>query len=98
MKKIFIIGEILLFFLLTMHFFQLESRKLDYEINSVIGLTINGSPTPAFPTKESGLAIGSIVCDKDANGVWDYQSWTLKIRNLVESRTKCQINFVRNYT
>ena len=30
--------------------------------------------------------------------MWDYEAWTLKIRNIVESRTKCQINFVSRYT
>ena len=98
MKKIMMIVILFSLFLMKLNFFKLERNEWNDEAISLLGLTIDGSPTTMFPNKESGYAIGSIICDKGANGVWDYQSWTLKIRNLVESRTKCQINFVSKYT
>ena len=98
MKKMFVVGCVCYFFLFNISFSELKESKLNDEMNSVIGLTIDGSPTTTFPTKESGYAIDSIVCDKGANGVWDYELWTLKVRNITQSRTKCQINFVSKYT
>ena len=60
-------------FLFNISFSELKESKLNDEMNSVIGLTIDGSSTTTFPTKDSGLAIGSIICDKGANGIWDYE-------------------------
>ena len=73
MKKIIIIGVFLVFFLLNNHFFKLERIEINDEVSSFVGLTIDGSSTTTFPTKDSGLAIGSIICDKGANGIWDYE-------------------------
>ena len=98
MKKVFIVGGIMILIFFKVDFFELEENSFNFEMHSMIGFMINGSPTTIFPTKDSGLAIESIVCDKGANGVWDYESWTLKIRNVTQSRTKCQINFVSKYS
>ena len=82
MKKVFIVGGIMILIFFKVDFFELEENSFNFEMHSMIGFMINGSPTTIFPTKDSGLAIESIVCDKGANGVWDYDSWTLKIRNV----------------
>ena len=44
----------------------------------MIGLAINGSSTNTFPSKTSGYAIDSILCDKGAR---DYKNWGLRISN-----------------
>jgi len=98
MKKIMLIGGFLCFFMLIFSFFELSENN-NYEVNSsLIGLTIDGISMTTFPTKDSGYTIDSIKCDKGATGVWDYENWGLKIRNMTQSRTKCQINFVSKYT
>ena len=35
----------------------------------------------------------TILCDKGATGVWDYEEWGPRIQNLTDTRTKCKINF-----
>ena len=97
LKKISFLGLIfIIMFFFFFSFFKIE-KMYNYS-ESMIALTINGSSTTNFPNKDSGYAIDSILCDKDATGVWDYESWTLKIRNVTQSRTKCQINFVSRYS
>ena len=82
--------------LLNIKYYEFEVSEKDID-SSLIGLTINGSSTTNFPNKDSGYAIDSIRCDKDATGVWDYENWGLKVRGVHQSRTKCQINFVSKY-
>ena len=98
LKKMFFIGWIfIVIFIFSFSFFEVEKMSASKE-ESLIGLTINGSNTIHFPSKDSGYAIESILCDKGSNGVWDYENWGLKIRNITQSRTKCQINFVSKYS
>ena len=97
LKKISLLGLIFTIILLFSFSFFIVENVYD-NTESLIGLTIDGVSTKNFPSKTSGYAIKSILCDKDATGVWDYESWTLKIRNITQSRTKCQINFVNKYT
>ncbi|MCI8467494.1 MAG: hypothetical protein HFI08_04835, partial [Bacilli bacterium] len=61
-----------------------------------VALTIDGTATTTFPAKGT-KAVDSIVCDKGATGVWDYTNWTLLVRNLTSTRTRCQVNFVTRY-
>ena len=98
MKKVFIVGGIMILIFFKVDFFELEENNFNFEMHSMIGFMINGIPTTIFPAKDSGYAIDSILCDKDATGVWDYENWGLKIRNVTQSRTKCQINFVSKYS
>ncbi len=97
LKKISLLGLIFTIILLFSFSFFIVENVYD-NTESLIGLTIDGVSTKNFPSKTSGYAIESILCDKDATGVWDYENWTLKIRNMTQSRTKCQINFVSRYT
>ena len=98
-KKLLFIFVFIVFSLVLLHikYYEFEVSEKDID-SSLIGLTINGSSTTNFPNKDSGYAIDSIRCDKDATGVWDYENWGLKIRNVTQSRTKCQINFVSRYS
>ena len=98
-KKLLFIFVFIVFSLVLLHikYYEFELSEMDID-SSLIGLTINGSSTTNFPNKDSGYAIDSIRCDKDAIGVWDYENWGLKIRNVTQSRTKCQINFVSRYS
>ena len=96
LKKISFLGLIfIIMFFFFFSFFKIE-KMYNYS-ESMIALTINGSSTTNFPNKDSGYAIDSILCDKDATGVWDYENWGLKVRGVHQSRTKCQINFVSKY-
>ncbi|MCI8669582.1 MAG: hypothetical protein HFI34_08705 [Lachnospiraceae bacterium] len=97
-KKLIMIWIILFVFVVNLKYFKLEIDTTDFERNSFIGLTIDGSSSNTFPSRDSGLAIDNIICDKGATGVWDYSNWGLKIRNVSQSRTKCQINFVSKYS
>ena len=85
------------FVLLNIEYYEFELSEKDID-SSLIGLTINGSSTNTFPNKDSGLTVDSIVCDKGSSGEWDYENWGLKIKNITQSRTKCQINFISRYT
>ena len=96
-KKLLILFVFHVVFLMSIHFYELKTNEIDIQKNTIIGITINGSSTTNFPSKDSGLAIDSILCDKGSSGVWDYENWSLKIKNITQSRTKCQINFVSQY-
>ena len=61
-----------------------------------VALTVDGVGTTTFPEKGT-KAVSSIVCDKEATGVWDYANWNLIVRNLKSTRTRCQVNFVTRY-
>ena len=67
MKKFMLLVGVLFGFLLSFSFFKLSENEFEEKVNSFIGLTIDGRPTTTFPTKGSGYAIDSIVCDKGAN-------------------------------
>ena len=96
-KKVYFLLLFVSFLLFQLNYFELEVSSNDIN-SSLIGLTIDGSVTNTFPNIDSGLSIGSIECDKGANGVWDYNNWLLKVRNITQSRTKCQVNFVSKYS
>ena len=98
MKKYLVyLSAIFLFIFLNIEYYEFEVSEKAID-SSLIGLTINGSSTNTFPNKDSRYAIDSILCDKDATGVWDYENWGLKVRGVHQSRTKCQINFVSKYS
>ena len=65
--------------------------------NSQISVNVDGVAQDKLPDKNSGKAVSSIVCDKGATGVWDYTNWTIHIKNMTSTRTRCQINFVSKY-
>jgi len=91
---IFVFGLIFL----TKSFYQEETiRKVD-STDSMISLTVNGTFTNDFPTKESGLKVKNITCNDDVIAYWDYESWGIRVRNLSQTRTKCQVDFVDEYS
>ena len=96
-KKLLVLFIFHVLLLTQIHFYELKTNEIDIQKNTIIGLTINGSSTDNFPSKGSGLTVDSIVCDKGSSGEWDYENWGLKIKNITQSRTKCQINFISRY-
>ena len=96
-KKLLVLFIFHVLLLTQIHFYELKTNEIDIQKNTIIGLTINGSSTDNFPSKDSGLTVDSIVCDKGSSGEWDYENWGLKIKNITQSRTKCQINFISRY-
>jgi len=82
----------------TKSFYQEESIiELD-STDSMISLTVNGTFTNDFPKKESGLKVKNITCNDDVIAYWDYESWGIRVRNLSQTRTKCQVDFVDEYS
>ena len=65
--------------------------------NSQISVNVDGVAQDKLPDKNSGKAVSSIVCDKGAIGIWNYDHWTINIKNMTSTRTRCQINFVSKY-
>ena len=66
--------------------------------NSQISVNVDGVAQDKLPDKSSGKAVSSIFCDKGATGVWNYDHWTINIKNMTSTRTRCQINFVSKYS
>ena len=101
MKKInyFIVCSFLFgFFLLSSSSFFLNETLETYPFeNTELAVTVDGVAKTAIPDKSSGKAVSSIVCDKGATGVWNYDHWTINIKNMTSTRTRCQINFVSKY-
>jgi len=93
---VFILGFVLLN---NMSFFSFQ--EVDVEINKdniELAVTVDGVGKTNIPDKNSGKAVSSIVCDKGATGVWNYDNWTINIKNMTSTRTRCQINFVSKYS
>ncbi|MCI8467044.1 MAG: hypothetical protein HFI08_02480 [Bacilli bacterium] len=101
MKKInyFIICSFLFgVFLLSSSSFLLNETMKTYSFeNTELAVTVDGVAKTTIPDKSSGKAVSSIVCDKGATGVWNYDHWTINIKNMTSTRTRCQINFVSKY-
>jgi len=91
---IFVFGLIFL----TKSFYQEESIREVDSTDSMISLTVNGTFTNDFPNKESGLKVKNITCNDDVIAYWDYESWGIRVRNLSQTRTKCQVDFVNEYS
>lgn len=58
----------------------------------VIGTYINGEYSKTLPQKSDGYEATKVVCDNNANGTWDNESWRIIIDNLT-IKTKCNIYF-----
>jgi len=83
---------------LTKSFYQAETVREVDSTDSMISLTVNGTFTNDFPKKESGLKVKNITCNDDVIAYWDYESWGIRVRNLSQTRTKCQVDFVNEYS
>ena len=101
MKKInyFIVCSFLFgVFLLSSSSFLLNETLETYPFeNTELAVTVDGVAKTTIPDKSSGKAVSSIVCDKGATGIWNYDHWTINIKNMTSTRTRCQINFVSKY-
>ena len=101
MKKInyFIVCSFLFgVFLISSSSFLLNETMKTYSFeNTELAVTVDGVAKTTIPDKSSGKAVSSIVCDKGASGVWNYDHWTINIKNMTSTRTRCQINFVSKY-
>ena len=60
--------------------------------DDVIGAYIDGEYSNTIPGKNDGYVVDKIVCDNDAAGSWDKDSWGIVLTNLTK-RTKCNIYF-----
>ena len=59
----------------------------------IIGAYIDGKSNNKIPAKSDGYEATKVVCDNNANGTWDNESWQIIIDNLT-IKTKCNIYFV----
>ena len=60
--------------------------------DAVIGAYINGKHSSTIPGKNDGYIVDKIVCDNNATGSWDKDSWGIVLTNMTK-RTKCNIYF-----
>ena len=60
--------------------------------DDVIGAYIDGEYSNTIPGKNDGYVVDKIVCDNDATGSWDKDSWGIVLTNMTK-RTKCNIYF-----
>ena len=67
----------------------------EYDVN--LAVTIDGNLSKIFPSKDSGKSVSSIECNKGASASWDYKNWMIQVKNVTETRTKCQVHFVTKY-
>lgn len=58
----------------------------------VIGAYINGEYSKEIPGKNSGFKVEKVVCNNEATGTWNNDSWGIVVANL-SKRTKCNIYF-----
>mgnify|MGYP004567605053 FL=1 len=58
----------------------------------VIGAYIDGEYSKSIPGKNDGYIVDKIVCDNDASGSWNNDSWGIVLTNLTK-RTKCNVYF-----
>ena len=58
----------------------------------VIGAYVDGKYSTTIPGKNDGYIVDKIVCDNDATGSWNNDSWGIVLTNLTK-RTKCNIYF-----
>mgnify|MGYP004479969333 CR=1 FL=1 len=61
----------------------------------VIGAYIDGEYSKSIPGKNDGYVVEKIVCDNDATGSWNNDSWGIVLTNL-SKRTKCNVYFKKN--
>lgn len=55
----------------------------------------NGNKTYLNDMPDEKIYHVTISCNNNATGVWDYESWGLKINNLNKIHTKCNLSFKR---
>jgi len=66
----------------------------EFDPNQVmLAITVEGSPVDYYPSKSSGY-VGKVTCDKGAKGSWDVDSWSIKVLNVTETKTVCNIDFI----
>ncbi len=58
----------------------------------VVGAYIDGEYSKSIPGKNDGYIVDKIVCDNDATGSWNNDSWGIVLTNLTK-RTKCNVYF-----
>ena len=58
----------------------------------VIGAYIDGEYSNTIPGKNDGYIVEKIVCDNNATGSWNNDSWGIVLTNLTK-RTKCNVYF-----
>ena len=73
---------------------RVPSYIADYDVK--VNIIVDGVGSTKVPDKGT-KKISSITCDKGASGVWDYRNWMIQVRNLTETKTTCQVNFVSEY-
>ena len=60
--------------------------------DDVIGAYIDGEYSNTIPGKDDGYVVDKIVCDNNATGSWNNDSWGIIVTNLTK-RTKCNVYF-----
>ncbi len=60
-----------------------------------LALTLNGKKVDSVPEQgEYGVVVS---CDK-ATGLWDYDNWSLNIKQMTNVKVKCSLDFIENFS
>lgn len=111
MKQSILIGGIIVFLLiagiLVYRSYAIYQEKKEFDVirgnvpdqnyDVQLAFVVDGVATDNMPSRESGKAVESIVCDKNATGVFDEERWAVMVLNAQKSRTKCRISFQSKY-
>jgi len=74
---------------------DIPSFMSDYDVK--VSVVIDGQFQAEIPGKESGKAIEKIECTNNAIATWDYINWSIQVKNLNNTKTKCQLFFKTKY-
>jgi len=110
-KSILIFSIIILFLFLGIIFFRsfaLYEQKYEYDAirgkvptlsdyTVTLSVLVDGVTSETIPAKGSGKTVEKITCDDGIYGIWDYEKWNLSVQNIVNRKTKCQIEFKSKY-
>ena len=75
----------------------LKGRVPDFVSGDVtIAAIIDGEASSTIPRKDDGYVFESVTCTNGAEAEWDSSEWSIKIKNLIKSKTTCTLKFKSN--
>ena len=71
---------------------KIDNNKDDKVSDEYIASYFDGEYQTEIPGKDDGYVVDKIVCDNGAVGTWDYDEWSITIKNATQ-KIKCSIYF-----
>jgi len=95
MECVWMIRKIFLLFCLFLLSGSTRIEEISNDFPSdTLAFFMNDQPVNQIPTDHSYQV--NVVC-RSATGIWDYDNWSLRIRNLTTTREKCNLFFSQIY-